>query len=157
MRVVSGRLAVVLIAASLVAAGTANAEVLSSKSRSKLFSSQTRVLDTRAAQQYNSSIRLQPPKVITPTKWGTTGDDGVSPKYRGRYKGVYAGIARDAARRHGVPEDLFLRLVQQESKDQRNGIPGIKVNYYNQRKQLKVEEVTVQVNVNVMIIVKVIV
>ena len=28
---------------------------------------------------------------------------------------MYLPMARDAARRHGVPEDLFLRLVQQES------------------------------------------
>jgi len=37
------------------------------------------------------------------------------PAFRGRYNGPYLAIARDAARRHGVPEDLFLRLVQQES------------------------------------------
>ncbi|KMK66549.1 lytic transglycosylase domain-containing protein [Puniceibacterium sp. IMCC21224] len=92
---------------------TAQAEVLSSKSRVKLFSTQTKVLDTRAAQQYKNSIRLQPPTVVTPTKWGT--EDGTSPVYRGRYKGVYVGMAREAARRNGVPEDLFLRLVQQES------------------------------------------
>jgi soluble lytic murein transglycosylase-like protein len=109
-----GRIAA-LGATGLLLATTASAEILSTKSRSSLFSSQTSVLDTRAAQQYKSSVRLQPPKVITPTKWGDTGDDGVVPQYRGRYSGVYAGMARDAARRHGVPEDLFLRLVQQES------------------------------------------
>lgn len=90
------------------------AETLSTKSRVLLFGKQTGVLDSRAAQQYNNSVRLKPPKVITPTKWGTA-EDGVTPRYRGRYKGVYAGMARDAARRHGIPEDLFLRLVQQES------------------------------------------
>ena len=37
-----------------------------------------------------------------------------SPSYRGRYKGPYLNVARAAARRNGVPEDLFLRLVQQE-------------------------------------------
>lgn len=109
-----GRIAA-LGATGLLLATTASAEILSTKSRSSLFSSQTSVLDTRAAQQYKSSVRLQPPKVITPTKWGDTGDDSVVPQYRGRYSGVYAGMARDAARRHGVPEDLFLRLVQQES------------------------------------------
>ena len=90
------------------------ADVLSTKGSSSLFSSKTRVLDTRAAQQYNNSVRLQPPTVVTPTKWDT-GADGTSPKYRGRYKGVYLEMAKSAARRHGVPEDLFLRLVQQES------------------------------------------
>ncbi len=37
------------------------------------------------------------------------------PSYRGAYRGPYLDMARAAARRHGVPEDLFLRLVQQES------------------------------------------
>lgn len=98
-----------------LAASSASAEVLSTKNRAALFSTKTRVLDTRASQQYKSSVRLQPPKVVTPTKWGDTGEEGPAPRYRGRYKGVYAGVARDAARRHGIPEDLFLRLVQQES------------------------------------------
>lgn len=102
-----------LILSALAFAVPAQAEVLSTKSRAKLFSSQTRILDSRAAQQYNNSVRLAPPKVVTPSKWG--GDDGVAPAYRGRYRGVYLGMAREAARRHGIPEDLFLRLVQQES------------------------------------------
>lgn len=101
-----------LVAVGLSCAGMAAADVLSSKNRARLFSSQTDVLDTRASQQYNNSVRLQPAQVVTPTKWGT---EGVSPQYRGRYGGVYLVMARDAARLHGVPEDLFLRLVQQES------------------------------------------
>ncbi|SDO69897.1 Transglycosylase SLT domain-containing protein [Lutimaribacter pacificus] len=95
----------------LVLTGAAQADVLSSKSRTQLFRSQTKVLDTRAAQQYNNSVRLQPQKVNTPTIWG---DDVKS--YNGRYTGPYLQMARDAARRHGVPEDLFLRLVHQESR-----------------------------------------
>ena len=91
---------------------TAYAEVLSSSGRARLFSSQTRVLDSRAAQQYNSSVQLQPPRVETPTKWG---DAATAPAYAGRYRGELLPVARQAARRHGIPEDLFLRLVQQES------------------------------------------
>lgn len=83
---------------------------LSTKSRSSLFRSQTGVLDGRAASQYNNSVRLQPKRVITPSKDG----DG-NRRYGGRYKGVYLGMARRAARKHNVPEDLFLRLIQQES------------------------------------------
>jgi soluble lytic murein transglycosylase-like protein len=94
----------------LLLAETSVAQTLSSRSRAGLFKSQTSVLDSRASKQYSNSVRLQPPTVKTPTKW-----DGVSPKYRGRYKGPYLRVAKDAARRHGVPEDLFLRLVQQES------------------------------------------
>jgi soluble lytic murein transglycosylase-like protein len=78
---------------------------VSSKSRASLFRSQTRVLDTRGASQYEHSARLRPDALrIDPI-----------PSYRGGYRGPYLELARDAARRHGVPEDLFLRLVQQES------------------------------------------
>jgi len=79
----------------------------SSKSRSGLFRSQTRVLDTRAASQYAASVRLQPNVVLPPGAYGQS--------YNGKYSGPYLAMARAAARRHGVPEDLFLRLVQQES------------------------------------------
>lgn len=97
-----------IIAAFVADAGAA--QTLSTKSRGALFKSQTKVLDSRAATQYSNSVRLQPPKVVTPTKWDTE-----TRKYRGKYRGPYLNMARDAARRHGVPEDLFLRLVQQES------------------------------------------
>lgn len=115
MRVARTGFLAVISSAAMIFAGVAHAEVLSTKNRAALFSSKTSVLDTRAAQQYKNSVRLQPPRVVTPTKWGIEEQDGALPQYRGRYKGVYAGMARDAARRHGVPEDLFLRLVQQES------------------------------------------
>lgn len=96
--------------------GVSEAQNLSTKNRTKLFSTQTSVLDSRAAQQYKNSVRLQPPTVVTPTKWGPIPqDDGTAPRYSGQYKGAYAGLAREAARRHGIPEDLFLRLIQQES------------------------------------------
>lgn len=96
------------LALALCAATGVQADVLSSKSRVKLFKSQTRVLDNRAASQYNNSVRLKPATVHTPTKWGTPG-------FKGKYNGPYLDMARSAATRHGVPEDLFLRLVQQES------------------------------------------
>ncbi len=105
------RTVLVSLICGVTMSGAATADVLSSKSRTKLFRSQTKVLDTRAAEQYNSSVRLQPQKVMTPTIWG---DDVES--YEGRYNGPYLQMARDAARRHGVPEDLFLRLVHQESR-----------------------------------------
>lgn len=105
----------VAIAASLIVAISlpeiVTAQSVSSSSRTRVFSSQTRVLDTRATQQYNSSVRLQPTRVVTPSKWG----DGAVKAFRGRYKGPHLATARAAARKHGVPEDLFLRLVQQES------------------------------------------
>ena len=84
------------------------ADIIGSKSRTSLFKSQTRILDTRAKEQYNTAIRLAPDPVYTPSKWG----DG---PYRGTYRGPYLEMARAAALKHGVPVDLFLKLVQQES------------------------------------------
>ncbi|QFT62900.1 lytic transglycosylase domain-containing protein [Roseivivax sp. THAF30] len=98
-------------AAFAVTASLAHADVLSTQGRGKLFTNQTSVLDKRASEQYRSSVRLQPTRVKTPTKWDT--ED--APRYSGKYKGIYLQSARLAAQRHGIPEDLFLRLVQQES------------------------------------------
>jgi soluble lytic murein transglycosylase-like protein len=94
--------------AMLAVSGPLSADVFSSKSRAALFKSQKKVLDSRAASQYSNSVRLQPQSIYTPSKWAT-------PPFRGSYNGPYLAMARDAARRHGIPEDLFLRLVQQES------------------------------------------
>lgn len=110
------RIAVVAVIAGTLAIGApASADIFSSKSRSKLFASQKKLLDTRAAKQYNNSVRLQPPKVITPTKWDN-GSGEVVKKYRGRYNGPFLALAKAAADKHGVPQDLFLRLVHQESR-----------------------------------------
>jgi soluble lytic murein transglycosylase-like protein len=95
----------VAIVATLGFSGAAGAETVSSMSRSALFQSQLAVLDGRAAQQYSDSARFAPQRPeVTPTA-----------VFRGRYTGPYLALAREAARRHNVPEDLFLRLVQQES------------------------------------------
>tara|TARA_B100001146_G_scaffold172057_1_gene152978 strand:+ start:1789 stop:2622 length:834 start_codon:yes stop_codon:yes gene_type:complete len=84
----------------------------SSKSRAEQFARQTRLMDSRLAGQYQESARLQPGGK----------DRGIAdiqlsnriPAYRGR-SSDYIPHARAAARKYGVPEDLFLRLVQQES------------------------------------------
>jgi soluble lytic murein transglycosylase-like protein len=98
----------------------AQADIFSSKNRAKLFASQTSLLDNRASKQYHSSARLQPPQVVTPTKWGE--GDGTIKKYRGRYNGPFLAMARQAAEKHGVPADLFLRLVHQESRFNPNAV-----------------------------------
>ncbi|MEI4231538.1 lytic transglycosylase domain-containing protein [Roseovarius sp. D22-M7] len=100
--------AVILGVLALPAAAQTN--VLSTKGRLDTFRSQTSVLDTRASQQYNNSVRLQPKRFKAPTMW-----DDLSPAFRGSYRGPYLAVARQAARRYRIPEDLFLRLVQQES------------------------------------------
>ncbi|WP_102108126.1 lytic transglycosylase domain-containing protein [Oceaniglobus roseus] len=101
------------LAACLVLSGAAQADSVkvSSKSRLKLFQSQTRVLDGRAAAQYSHSDRLRPDKVKIPARDAA----GAAPRFVGKYNGPYLAMARAAARKHAVPEDLFLRLVQQES------------------------------------------
>ena len=106
----TGRLAaIVMTGLSIALAPPVAAETsASSKSRAKLFASQTRLLDGRAAQQYAGSARLKPETSVTPSHFA-------APRFTGSYKGQHLATARAAARKHRVPEDLFLRLVQQES------------------------------------------
>lgn len=105
----TGRIALLAGVVGALAAPLA-AQTLSTSNTTRLLDSQLRVLDTRAAQQYNDSVRLQPKSVRVP------GAPGSSPAYGGGYSGPWLVVARNAARRHGVPEDLFLRLVHQESR-----------------------------------------
>ncbi|MEO0359443.1 MAG: lytic transglycosylase domain-containing protein [Pseudomonadota bacterium] len=104
---------IVFIAALIAFAGQSFAQSASSRSRTDLLRNQLDVLDNRAAQQYNSSIRLAPAPVIVP---GTPGGQGASEPYDGSYRGPYLAVAREMALRHGIPPDLFLRLVNQESR-----------------------------------------
>ena len=99
-----------VLAASMMAEA-ASADIFSTNNRRSLFKTQKNILDNRAAKQYSASVRLKPPSVVTPTKW-----DEETPKYSGRYKGKYLGMAKAAAEKHNVPVDLFLRLVNQESR-----------------------------------------
>lgn len=78
----------------------------SGKNRAAIFASQAKLLDTRLAKQYEGSVRLKPKSKF---------EDVAIPRYAGSYKGEYVEVAKAAARKHGIPEDLFLRLVQQES------------------------------------------
>lgn len=100
--------------AFVVSAGAPLAEGLkltgSSKSRLALFDSQSRLIDEKLSKQYSGSIKLTPKY-----KKGEGALDEATPRYTGSYKGEYLEVAKAAARDHGVPEDLFLRLVQQES------------------------------------------
>ena len=87
------------------------ADTLSSKDRKKLFQRQTSVLDRRAAGQRSGSVRLAPKEIHVP---GAPSSE-VIPAYAGASKSQFLPAARQAARRHGVPENLFLRLIAQES------------------------------------------
>lgn len=100
------RIIAVSAAASLCAEAAA-ADVLGTRSQRNLFASQLKVLDGRASSQYRHSERLKPER-------DSGGAGGMLP-YTGKYRGIYMDMARAAAKQHDIPEDLFLRLVQQES------------------------------------------
>lgn len=100
-----------LLAAALAAgAGTVLADGLriggGTSNRMALFAAQSKLLDGRLAEQYSASTKLKP----DPFKDG----EGVAP-YNGKYRGLYLEKARAAAAKWGVPEDLFLKLITQES------------------------------------------
>jgi soluble lytic murein transglycosylase-like protein len=83
----------------------------SSKSRADQFARQTRLMDSRLSTQYQQSTRLQP----SSSRTSVVIEEAVNiPRYTGR-RTEYLPHARAAAQRNGIPEDLFLRLVQQES------------------------------------------
>lgn len=113
---------------AMIAAAPAQAEGLmlggaSSKSRAAQFTRQTQLMDSRLAAQYQRSQRLRPEsgaKIRTVTIISLDGTmagagGGIIPRYTGNQRSKYLPHARAMARKHGVPEDLFLRLVQQES------------------------------------------
>ncbi len=102
MRFLVGGFSVVcLVLASL----PAQADMFSTKNRKDIFQKQAKFLDSRGATQYRDSDRLKP----------KTAQTGFSKRYSGKYRGQYLQMAREAARKHSVPEELFLRLVHQES------------------------------------------
>lgn len=103
------RVTVIVTTFGMFAGSVVWADTVSTRTRSGLLQSQLSVLDGRATSQYSNSVRLQPPRAIVPS------NEPESPAYTGRYQGPLVNLARSAAQRHQIPEDLFLRLVQQES------------------------------------------
>lgn len=96
-----------IMTAGVLLSAPVQADMFATKNQRKLFKSQTSVLDRRGSKQYANSVRLKPPSAFDGT--------GGKLSYTGSYRGKYLNAARAAARRHDVPEELFLRLVQQES------------------------------------------
>ena len=94
----------------LLGGAPALAEVPLSKmlsSRSSNLSSEYRDLIRKPVPGALAGQLRQPSRI-------SAGEDGAIPRYTGSV-GVYQDMARAAARRHNVPEDLFLRLVTTES------------------------------------------
>ena len=94
--------------ASMSVGHQATADIFGTKSQRNLFAAHAGGGGGRAGGGGGGWGVLQPPSINTPSKWGSL-------PYNGSYRGEYLDMARAAARQHGVPEDLFLRLVQQES------------------------------------------
>ena len=88
--------------------GVANAEIGASKTRRALLADQFKVLDSRLPRPKSRAISFDRPRISVPPKFDLQG-------YRGSYRGPFLSLARAAAQRHGIPEGLFLRLVEQES------------------------------------------
>lgn len=99
-----------LLAAVLALAGTcaaAETATVSSKARSAIFSRQVDVLDRRASEQYEYSQRLVPQTDFTGLALPRAGTS--------EYRGIYLPMAQEMARKHRIPQALFVRLVQAES------------------------------------------
>ncbi len=100
----------ILLALSVAISGPVQAAGLSKSSKSsnsrRISSLHSNLIENRLSKQYSSSS-----KILT----GRTIDYGFSARYNGKYKGIYKPMAEAAARKYGVPVDLFNRLVQQES------------------------------------------
>lgn len=106
---------VVAAGVAFAAGGLAEAEGLKlsgKKNRAAALKSQMALLDGRLAVVYSGSERLKP---NYHKDEASVGADAPVKRFSGKYKGEYLEVARAAARKHGVPEDVFLRLVQQES------------------------------------------
>lgn len=81
----------------------------SSKSRQAIFDSQSDLIDRKLSKQYSGSVKYRPDYEEEEAT------EEAVPTYAGAYRGKFLEMAKAAARKHGVPENLFLRLVQQES------------------------------------------
>lgn len=113
----SFRLLSVSAVLALAFAGPLAAESLKlsggTKNRATVLKGQIDLLDGRLAKQYSGSIKLTPKYKAGLIDVAPSAES--LPRYKGNYKGQYLEVAKAMARKHGVPEDLFLRLVQQES------------------------------------------
>jgi soluble lytic murein transglycosylase-like protein len=91
----------------LALTGKAQAELGTSAARGALLLDQFKVLDSRAPKPKEDLLTLQTSRFSIPSNLGLSG-------YFGPYKGPYLSLARAAAQRYGVPEGLFLPLIEQK-------------------------------------------
>ncbi len=98
------------LAVVLAGPGLAEGLNLSGGSGGTSFAAKLALLDGRLSDQYENSERLKPGYDAQAATDGTP-----AVRYKGNYKGEFLEVAKAAARRHDVPEEMFLKLVQQES------------------------------------------
>lgn len=98
----------VMVCVALALPALADTAQVSSKSRSVIFRSQVDVLDRRSARQYEYSTRLQPQTDFSVLPYLPKTNNSQSRR-------IYMPLAQEMARKHQVPQSLFVRLVQQES------------------------------------------
>ncbi len=103
------------IVLTLCFAVVTEADIFIDKNKKAVFGSQTRVIDTRIKNRPTRLVRIEQRHLNIPNDWHF-------PAYAGNYRGMYFRMARDAAWRHHIPENLFLRLVQQESNWDPNAV-----------------------------------
>ena len=98
------------IATPVSAQGLSLSNSNSDTSRLASIRAASRVIDGRMSEQYSASVRL------LPNAEASNRPSAAIPRFDGRYNGPYLEMARAAARANNIPEDLFLRLVHQESR-----------------------------------------
>nr|WP_245897504.1 lytic transglycosylase domain-containing protein [Palleronia abyssalis] len=89
------------------------AETLFGSKSASGFASKLNVIDGRAASQYEGSTRLQPIIKEGPERKTTVVSAPVVA--RTSYRGTFLTPAKQAAKRHGIPEAIFVNLVTRES------------------------------------------
>ncbi len=113
----------ILLTFSMALPGLSSADPFAkaSLSRPELFRAQVQAIDARFGVQ-TLVLAPAPKRTLGTADLVADGSHAENLAYHGRYKGRYLELARQAAQRHGVPEGLFLRLIQQESAWNRNAI-----------------------------------
>ncbi len=113
--------AVVACIGAVYPAASASAEGLnlkrvSERNRQAQFSRQKQLMDSRLASQYQQSKRLRPTgrQVVNVTTIELS--PSISTKAYNGKRSRYMPHAQAMARKYGIPESLFLRLVNQESR-----------------------------------------
>ncbi|MFV0244278.1 MAG: lytic transglycosylase domain-containing protein [Qingshengfaniella sp.] len=104
--------AVMAVVIASIPAYAGAADSATSRSRGAIFSKQTAFLDGRAAVQYENSDRLRPQNSFD--SFPNVPDLAIT-RGNAKMRKLYQPMAEAAARKHGVPERIFVRLVQQES------------------------------------------